>query len=391
MSPTSHLVIGAGAIGTAAAYRLAQRGGRVTCIEQFDLVNALGSSGDHSRIYRRSYHRDEYVALTDDMLRSWAEIEARSGLPLLVRTGGLDLAPPDHAPGLAELDVYRQALRRGGHEVDELDTAELRARFPQWRVPDGTTGFLQPDAGLVDIRRSVSAHTALALAAGVEFVPHARAERVEATPEGVRVTTTAGVFEADSLVIAAASWASELYAQLGVRIPLALSQEQVSYVAARDLAAFTPDRFPVWVWHGPEVRYGFPVYGEAGVKLARDMRGAFIEPHERSSVGTEDEAEEARAFLAAHLPDAVGPTLVAKQCVYDMAPDREFILDTLPELPNVAVFNGAGHAGKFAALIGELLAELLVDGRSRHDLSLFRLDRPALTDPDYEPVYRLQG
>ncbi|GAA2199706.1 N-methyl-L-tryptophan oxidase [Sinomonas flava] len=385
----SHIVIGAGAIGSAAAYWLSRRPGtRVLVVEQFGLVNTLNSSGDVSRIIRHAYHSSDYTKLTPAMFEAWAEVEERSGMTLYVKTGGLDLATSAEA-SIAELDAYRGALAAEGIPYEDLTAAEIRARYPQWRIDDDVAGMYQEAGGLVDIRATVAAHTSLALAAGVEFVPDTRVTGVGVRPDSVTVRTDGGEFHAQNLVVAAASWLPELMPDLGLDYPLTLSQEQVTYFTSPNLGDFAPEKFPIWIFHGDETFYGFPVYGEPGVKLARDMRGRFITSSERVFEGDDDEAAILRSFLERHLPGAVGPVWANKTCVYDMAPDRDFVLDTLPGSPHVAVFNGAGHAGKFASLIGKILAELTVDGAASLPIGPFSLTRPALTDPGFVPAFRL--
>lgn len=389
----SHVVIGAGAIGAATAYWLTRQGAeRVLVLEQYDLVNTLGSSGDHSRIIRHAYHSPDYTALTPAMFAAWKEIEARSGLSLYLRTGGLDLA---HAgtEGHRDLLGYRHALDVAHLPYEDLTVAEIRRRYPQWRLDEDVVGLYQEAGGLLDIRKSVSAHTSLAMAAGVEFRPRTRVDRVTLRPGSVAVHTADEVVDAGHLVVAAGSWLPELMADLGLSYRLTLSQEQVSYFASRDLGAFAPDRFPIWIYHGEEagVFYGFPVYGEAAVKLARDMRGHYIDSGSRRFDGDDEEAAILLAFLTRHLPGAVGPRLLNRTCVYDMPADREFVLDTVPGHPHVAVFNGAGHAGKFASLVGRILAELMTAGSTRHPIGPFSLTRRAIVDPDFPPAFQLTG
>jgi monomeric sarcosine oxidase len=385
----SHIVIGAGAIGSAAAYWLSQRGAeRVLVIEQFDLVNLLGSSGDHSRIIRHSYHRPDYVRLTMAAYQAWAEIEERSGLKVYVKTGGLDIAAST-GPQFEIIRDAQRALDDVGIAYEMLGADELRSRFPQWNVDEDITGLYQEAAGLIDIRRTVSAHTSLALANGVEFLPNTKVTGIRRSLHSVTVSTTQGDFDADNLVVATASWLGELMPDLGLKFDLTLSQEQVTYFSSANLADFAPDRFPVWAFHREETYYGFPVYGEAGVKIARDMRGRFVESKDRTYQGDDKEVAILQKFLKDRLPGAVGPALVSKLCIYDMPPDRDFVLDTLPDHPGIAVFNGAGHGGKFASLVGQILADLVTTGSTEHDIAAFSLTRPAIVDPNFTPVFRL--
>ncbi|MGF9660829.1 N-methyl-L-tryptophan oxidase [Arthrobacter crystallopoietes] len=384
----THIVVGAGAIGSAAAYWLSRRPGtRVLVIEQFDLVNTLNSSGDVSRIIRHAYHSTDYTRLTGKMFETWSEIEERSGLKLYIKTGGLDMATASDE-SRAELDTYRSALAAEGIPYEDLTAAEIRARYPQWHVDDDVTGMYQEAGGLVDIRKTVAAHTSLAMANGAEFRPHTKVTGIDVHATSVTVRTSAGQFHADNLVVAAASWLSELMPDLGLNYRLTLSQEQVSYFTSQNLPEYTPEKFPIWIFHGEQTFYGFPVYGEPAIKLARDLRGRFISSDERVYEGDDAEAAVLRSFLERYLPGAVGPVYANKTCVYDMAPDRDFVMDTLPGSPHVAVFNGAGHAGKFASLAGKILAELVTDGSTALPIEPFSLLRPAITDPDFKPVFR---
>jgi sarcosine oxidase len=186
----------------------------------------------------------------------------------------------------------------------------------------------------------------------------------------------------------AGSWSGRLLSQLGSTLTIALTQEQVQYFGTPHLDRFTPDRFPIWIWHAEQDYYGFPVYGEQAVKAARDMTGRFVTPETRSFEPDPDETELIRRFLQTRLPDAVGPTVLAKTCVYDLPRDRELVFGPLPGHPRVAVAIGAGHAGKFASLIGRVLAELTQTGTTRYPVEPFSAGRPSLA-PDAPVRYRL--
>ncbi len=386
-----HVVIGAGVIGTAAALRLAERcQGDVLLLEQYSFGHDRGSSNDHSRIIRHAYHSPAYTALTRAAYDAWADVENRTGLRLVTRTGGLDLFP--EASGEADLQAYVHALDAAAIPFELLDTAEVRSRFPQWRLDDGVRGMYQADGGILDIRRAVPAQRALARELGATCVDGTRVEALDLDGPRITVRTDRGTVQADHLTLATGSWAGELLPDLGVAWPIKLSLEQVGYFAPARLRDFAPDRFPIWVHHGEVLHYGFPVYGEVAVKLARDLGTRIITPEQRTTEPDPEESNRLREFLSRHLPDAVGPEVLAKVCVYDMPPDKEFIVDRLPGDPRVTVaIGGSGHAGKFGALLGLVVADLATTGVSEHDVEVFRADRPALTDPGFRAVTRLSA
>ncbi|MCW2642233.1 MAG: Sarcosine oxidase [Dactylosporangium sp.] len=386
-----HIVLGCGAIGSAAACWLGERsGGDVLVLEQYRLGHDRGASEDHSRIIRYAYHSTDYTSLGRASYAAWDEIERRTGQRLVLRTGGLDLGIGDD--GQRQVDSYATALDSVGIASQQLDAADVRRRWPQWRIDDDVVALYQADSGILDIRRANAAHIALARQFGVTLLEETPVRRLVSRPDGVEVHTSAGVFLAESLVLAAGSWTGPLADSLGVHLPITLSQEQVTYYASADLAAFAPDRFGVWIWHGlGETYYGFPVYGEAAVKAGRDVSGILVTQETRRFEPDAGQRDELTAFMSAHLPTAVGPELTTKTCVYDLTPDRNFILDLLPGHPRIAVFVGAGHAAKFASLAGSILADLASDGGTSHPIAPFAADRPALTDPDYPTDFLFAG
>jgi sarcosine oxidase len=69
---------------------------------------------------------------------------------------------------------------------------------------------------------------------------------------------------------------------------------------------------------------------------------------------------------------------------YTLTPDRDCVISPVPRHESVVVGMGAAHGFKFAPTFGRLLADLVVEGRTTTDVTPFRLDRPALTEPDYQ-------
>jgi monomeric sarcosine oxidase len=385
------IVIGAGAIGSAAAYWLSERGqSDVLVLEQYALGHGNGASEDHSRIIRHSYHNSVYGRLTRPAYDNWSRLQDASGQRLVFRTGGLDIAI-EGTPGVLSVENYRRTLTENGHPWEPLTTSQLLERFPQFAVDEEVRATFQEETGLLDIRRSRQTHVALAEGAGVTFLERTPARRLESFADGVRVFTDDDVYTADHVVVATASWTDDLLHDLGQTWTTTISQEQVAYFATPHLKDFSIGRFPVWVWHGDAMFYGFPVYGEVAIKVSRDVTGNFVTQHTRTMEPIAAETELLAGFVRERLPRGMGRELYSKTCVYDMPPDRDFIVDALPGHPRIILGLGAGHAAKFSGLLGEILAELVVDGRSSYPIDAFRADRAALTDPTFTPAFALKG
>jgi glycine/D-amino acid oxidase-like deaminating enzyme len=206
----------------------------------------------------------------------------------------------------------------------------------------------------------------------------------------VRLDTEAGAFEVEKAVICAGAWTRELLAGLGVDWPIRLTREQVTYYATPNLGAFSPERFPIWIHHGDEEHYGFPVYGEPATKAARDLGGPAVDGP-GSWEPDPERVRELTRFVDGILPGYSGPELYSRCCLYDMPPDRDFVVDAVPGHPRIGVCIGAGHAAKFAGLLGRILSELVIEGATGFPIEAFRGDRPALSDPAFAPRYRLGG
>ncbi len=387
-----YIVVGCGGIGSAAAYWLSRQAGgqEVLALEQFALGHDRGGSEDHSRIIRLSYHAPEYTALAPYAYRAWSEVEEEAGTQLVFKTGGLDLEPlSDGEPRY--INQYAGAMRAAGIPYEELCAQEVMERLPQFVLDYEVAALYQRDAGLVDAARANATHVALARARGATILEHAPVQSVRAVGDGVEVETDKNTFSGRRLIVAAGAWTNRVLRHVGVELPITCTQEQVTYFKAPNLDEFSPGRFPVWIWHGglQSTFYGVPVYGAPGTKAGQDVGGDVVTPDTRTFETNERVLENLRRFLERHLPGSLGPELYTKSCLYDMPPDRELVLGPLPGLPQISVFVGAGHGFKFASLVGRILAELALYGKTQYPIEAFRVDRPALTDPTFEPAFAM--
>jgi sarcosine oxidase len=375
-----YIVVGLGGIGSAAAYRLARRAGAdVLGLEQFDIGHDRGASQDHSRIIRRSYHSPAYVRLADAAYNAWSVLEKDSEVELVLKTGGLDLWP---SGATIPIDDYTTAMAACGVPFELMQAPEIMRRWPQFKLEDGTLGVYQADGGIVPAAKCNSVHVAMASAYGATLLPNQRVTSIRATGGEIEVACDRVVYRGSKVIVAADAWTNEILASCDVQLPLTVTQEQVTYFTVARPQDFSPERFPIWIWMDEPSFYGFPIYGEAGTKAAQDVGGKEVSPQNRNFETDYDALERVLRFLESHIPDGVGPIMYTKTCLYTMPPDRDFVIDTVPGTDNVLVALGAAHGFKFAALFGQILEELAMDGTTGADINLFKADRPILKASD---------
>jgi sarcosine oxidase len=371
-----YVVLGLGGFGSAAAYWLARRaGGEVLGLEQFELGHIRGESQDHSRIIRLSYHTPEYVELAKHAYRAWAEVERDSGEQLILRTGGLDFAGRVSAIPLTN---YSSSMDAAGVPYETLDAGEIMRRWPPFRLSDDIHGLYQPESGIAMAAKANATHQRMARGYGAQLFERVHVSDIR--PEGgeIRLAVDGVPHRCRRLVIAAGAWSNQVLLPFGAQLPLTVTQEQVTYFATPDLADFQPDRFPIWIWMDDPCFYGFPTFGEAGIKAGQDAGGQEVTADTRRFEPDQAALHRVKEFLARHLPTALGPILYTRTCLYTLTPDRDFVLDEVPGHPEALIAIGGGHGFKFASLIGQILSELAIDGETRHNLETFRMDRAIL-------------
>jgi sarcosine oxidase len=373
-----YIVLGLGGLGSAAAYWLSrQAGADVLGLEQFELGHVRGESQDHSRIIRLSYHTPGYVELAKQAYAAWDVLEKDSGERVILPTGGLDFAPRMSA---IPLESYSESMKAAGVSFEHLDAAEIMRRWPQFHLTDDIHGLYQEQSGIAMAARANAAHQRMAREHGATLADRRPVERIRSAGGEIDVEAAGVSYRCRRLAIAAGPWSNRALGNFGVELPLEVTQEQVTYFASPRRREFMPDRFPVWIWMDDPCYYGFPVFGEDGPKAAQDAGGKPVTADSRSFEPDPQNSQRVRDFLTRYLPGAVGPEIYTRTCLYTLTPDRDFVIDAVPQAGGVFVAIGAGHAFKFASLIGKTLAELAREGRSVADIAPFTIERPILKE-----------
>ncbi|MBM3809314.1 MAG: N-methyl-L-tryptophan oxidase [Acidimicrobiia bacterium] len=359
MSGFDLIVVGLGGMGSAAAAHASSRGKRVLAIEQFQPAHDQGSSHGQSRVIRLAYFEDPaYVPLLQRSYELWRRLEAQTGRRLLMMTGGLMIGAPDSDVVAGSVQSARE------HQLDHelLDAAGIRRRFPAFTPDPGSVALFEREAGVVFPEEAMRAHLDIAVDNGAHLHFDERVEDWSVGSSGrIDVRTSKGRYECEQLILAPGSWAADLFKIDW--LPLEVEPQQLYWFEpAGGETPFLPDRFPIYIWDlggGVQV-YGFPADDHGRVKVA------FF----RSRVTGEHAL---RAALGPCVPALAGGVLVATvSCKYTLTPDQHFVIGHHPDFANVVIASPcSGHGYKFASVVGEILADLAVDGTTRHPIALF--------------------
>jgi sarcosine oxidase len=362
------LVVGVGGMGSAALYHLARRGTRVLGIERFDVPNVLGSSHGVTRIIRQAYfEHPSYVPLVRRAYELWRELEA--GEQLLFITGAVEGGPR----------IFEGAVRSSVEHAlpfEELDGAEVTRRFPAFRLPPELRVVYQQDGGFLLSERCILAHVAGARARGAEVWTGEQVLDWSAGENGVRVRTDRREVEAERLVLTAGAYSQDV-ARLAPGMVVA-QRQVLGWLAPVRPELFAADRFPVFNLALEEGHvYGFPIHGVPGFKIGfYDHEGARGDPDAISREVTVADEVPLRRFAERYFPDGAGKTLDLQACLFELSPDEHFIIDRHPESELAVLGAGfSGHGFKFCSVVGEILADLALDGETLHDIEFLRLGR----------------
>lgn len=367
-------VIGAGAVGCAAARFVVKAGHPVDMFEQFHLDHDRGSSFGPSRIIRRVYPDTFYTALMDDAYRLWGELEEESNLQLRLPTGGIYFGPSDHPDVLAAID----ALERARVDYERLSGEEAQERWPAFLFGEDETVLFQADSGVLLASECVKIQCKLAREFGANLKELTRVVGLSRGSRGILVSTDNGDASVyDRVIITAGPWIPDLV--FGVPLPLVVTrQQQLFFEPFGDPALFSQSRFPVWIDAATDM-YGVPlVEGAAGVKIAKHGLPDIVSPHAVPQEIDEVYVDSVRQYIAGRMPELNGELAYSKVCLYTSTPDEDFVVDQLPNLPGVFIASAcSGHGFKFSILIGQLLSELALNPESatidRFSLRRFRL------------------
>lgn len=367
------VVVGVGGMGSATVAHLARRGYDVIGVERYDVPHARGSSHGLTRVIRRSQYEDPaYVPLVERALDRWETLDAEHPRQLLHRVGRVDVGPPDagvYADSKHSCEIHNIPY-------DDLSGSELNQRFPGYDFPATHRAVYQPDGGFLHCEQCTVAHVRAAHAHGGTVRARETVERWDASELGVCVRTDRGEYAADRMVVTAGAWTGRLLPSIS---QLLEPERQVLGWFQPDVPEqFRPKNFPVFGCDVESGRYyGFPAFEIPGFKLGKfNHREETGTPKELAREPDREDERLLRSFTEQYFPTGAGPTMKLSTCMFTNTPDERFLLDSHPDHESVIIGAGfSGHGFKFASIVGEILADLAVEGSTDHPIDPFGIDR----------------
>jgi sarcosine oxidase len=371
-------VIGAGAFGGWTALHLLERGARVTLLEAWGPGNSRASSGGETRVMRGTYGPDQpYTELAARALQLWQKYERNWKRQFLHRTGVLWMASErnKHEGDAFETGSVKM-LRAANIKFQELSAAQMRKRWPQVNFEGIQWGIFEPECGYLDARASCLAVVEAFAAAGGKYQQLAvLSEGLESAPLRKLALSDGSQLKADFYVFACGAWLGKLFPRAVGVLVQPTKQDVFFFGTPAGDDRFSDRHLPVWADHYGRFRYGIPGSDRRGFKIADDTRGAAFDPTDGERVITRETLKDIREYLGFRFPALKGAPLVeTRVCQYEQTPDSHFIIDRHPEMQNVwLVGGGSGHGFKHGPVIGEIMADLIL--QKREPDSVFRLAR----------------
>ncbi|MBU6501015.1 MAG: N-methyl-L-tryptophan oxidase [Patescibacteria group bacterium] len=380
------IILGLGAMGSAATYQLAKRGNKVLGIDKFSPPHVYGSTHGDTRITRQAIGEGEqYTPLSLRSYEIWREVEKEINKNLLVVTGGLIISS-DAKSAVNHVEKFFEktlsAAKKYDIKHDILDAPEIRKRFSQFNVKNDEVGYYEYNAGFLRPEECVNANLFLAEKYGAEIYKNEKVESFTEENGTVKVKTDKSEYIAEKLIVSAGPWLPELIDKEYADLFSIRRQVMYWFDTKGSIEQFSSPRFPVFIWElqgDNQGIYGFPAVDgpRGGVKIASEQFKATTTPETvNREVYTQEIREMYQTYVKPYFPGLTETCIKAVSCLYTVTPDFGFIIDKHPKHYSIIIASPcSGHGFKHSAAIGEVLAQLVVDGKSKINIDNFTISR----------------
>jgi sarcosine oxidase len=374
-------IIGLGAVGAATLYQASQHGRKVLGIDQFSPPHTLGSTHGETRISRLAVGEGlDFMSLVQRSHEIWHELHLLSGQQLFYQVGGLLLDSGTEpwakhgSEGFFERTV--NFAEKGGIPHEVLDAHELKRRFKEFNLEANGRAYFEPSAGYVIPELAVGIQLKLAEKQGAKIKTHTKVLGMQPLAGGgVSIQTNHGLIEAGQVCISAGAWIKDFIPSF-IKPHFKICRQLLHWLPIE--RGFFNHPTPVYMWgFGPKPEdfiYGFPTLDGHTVKMASE---SFVASHHPDTISQEISPEEVAKFLINKIGKRFNGLKSSversKTCIYTMTPDSYFVVDRLPDFPEVLVASAcSGHGFKHSAGLGEAIAMDLLGKASTRPLDAFK-------------------
>ncbi|MET6989646.1 N-methyl-L-tryptophan oxidase [Sediminicola arcticus] len=374
------IVVGIGSMGAPTCYNLAKRGVKVLGLEQFTIVHENGSHAGQSRMVRKAYFENpDYVPLLDTAYALWEELEEITGQKLFHKTGLFYTGPNQNNL----LEGVKLSAQKYNITINNLNESECLKKFPSFKLTKNYEYLFEPDAGYVVPEQIIKLYTKLAINEGATILENQLVEAWSDTENVVSVRTKTATYIADKIIFTAGGFTNNLFPK--GKNQLVPRRQVTCWFQPKKPSLFTSEKFPCFLYTTPELPgafYGFPLLStgdmnsKMGIKVGYHYPGEVIDPYTLHNFDHEKESKLIKEFMHSYIPDGYESVLSTKSCIYTYTEDGDFILENHKDYQNVSIACGfSGHGFKLAPLVGEILADLSLEGKTKHPIGFLSSNR----------------
>jgi sarcosine oxidase len=360
------VVIGAGSVGSMAAWQLAIRGLRVVGIDRFTVPGPFSAYAGESRVFRMVYAEGgHYTPLLQRARDLWRDLEAASGAALLDNTGVVTIMDHDHPDHAALL----RAGRERGLTFEVVAGDQARRRLPQHLIRDGDVALFDPEGGYLLSERAVFSALHVAQRHGASFLGNRKVTALEHQRDRWLVRTDTEEVRAARVLLATGTGAGPVCAALGTH--LAVLPQVLTWfpIADPDLPRSQPEQ--VFIRSSRDAQfYGFPSTDGWTVKVAASIYLDEVASTAQPLTWDPRHLDTVRSWVGTFLPALVPEPVKAVMCADGYTIDETGLLGHMPGMDGVVVAVGfSGHGFKMASSLGAVAAELIAEGTATTDVS----------------------
>lgn len=377
------IVIGGGPNGLSTSYHLSKRGAKTLLLEQFTFFNQLGSSAGVSRQFRIPYPEPYMVKLVKQSQPYWDELQSLTPVSLRDTVGTLWFGDPSVKSTEGNIAAAEVALDAEKVPYTKLNASEIEKQYPFTALPTDYVGLFQADGASINLAATARVlYDWNAASPLVTMLDQAPATQIVRRDEVFHVTTPLGTFSANKLVIVPGPYANNVFNLLGFHIAATYwNMSSAFYKKTRPNI-----QYPTWFvfqkpvddngnqFYGfPEVPWNYPGY----VRVAADfVQQALTAPEQRSLIPNPKELSYTAQWVKQHMTGLESEPRFTSTCLIALSklPDKELLLDFAP--PSVdgyqdIVICATGWTGKFVPLMGKILSDLALDGKTAFNIAPF--------------------